>query len=83
MTPTRAATLARLARLALPLLKHLALLVLPVLLGWVSADLLPVLRDQFPQWALIWAAIAQSVLWATPLTRQYGIGSRRGDHQQE
>lgn len=62
-----------------PLLRHLILLLLPVLLGWASADLLPFLQDRFPQWALIWAAVTQAVLWATPLTRQYGAGARQAD----
>lgn len=60
-----------------PVFRHLLLLLLPVVLGWISADVLPVLRDQFPQWALIWAAVTQLVLYVTPLTRQYGAGARQ------
>lgn len=62
--------------------RHLLFLLLPVLLAWASSDLLPVLEGRFPQWGIIWAAVTQGLLWATPLTRQYGAGSKpAGDHE--
>jgi hypothetical protein len=54
--------------------RHLLLALAPVLLGWASAEGLPWLQGQFPAWAGVWVVIQQAVLWATPLTRQYGAG---------
>jgi hypothetical protein len=62
--------------------RHLLFLLLPVLLAWASSDLLPVLEGQFPEWGMIWAVVTQALLWATPLTRQYGAGSGKpGAHE--
>ena len=61
-----------------PAARHLLLAVLPVVLAWASADLIPFLQGEFPAWAAIWVTVQQALLWATPLTRQYGAGAPRG-----
>ena len=60
-------------RLPLPL-QHLLTLVLPVLLGWGSSDVVPWLHGRGGWCSLAAALLAQLLLVVTPLTRQYGVG---------
>jgi hypothetical protein len=63
-------------------LRHLFLIILPVILGWVSSDVIPPLKDRNPLVAtLVGAAVVAILGWITPLTRQYGVGSSaRAEH---
>lgn len=59
-----------------PLVRHFILLVTPVILGFASTDLLPILQNVNPIAASFAAAIlAQAVLVFSKLTTQYGSGS--------
>lgn len=57
-------------------LRHLVILVTPVVLGWVTSDFLPWFSGRNPALAGLAAAIVTALsLWLTPLTKQYGVGS--------
>lgn len=59
--------------------RHLILLLAPVILGWAGTDLVPALQHTNSTYAIVGAALlAKVVLWVTPLTRQYGVGSDDG-----
>ena len=52
-------------------------------LSWAGTDLIPWLQDQ-PGWGALAGALATALLgWATPLTRQYGVGAidHHGEHE--
>ena len=60
-------------------LRHLVILVTPVLLGWVTSDFLPWFSGRSPALAGLAAAIVTGLgLWLTPLTKQYGVGAEPG-----
>lgn len=62
-------------------LRHLFLVVFPIVLGWVGSDVVPVLKDRNPLIATLVGALVVALLgWATPLTRQYGVGYSRANH---
>lgn len=59
-----------------PAVRHLFIILAPIALGWVTSDVVPVLKDRNPLVAtLVGAAIVAILAWLTPLTRQYGVGS--------
>lgn len=56
------------------IVRHLIILGAPVVLGWVSSDVIPALQDR-PGAGTAFAALLEAiVLVVTPLTRQYGVG---------
>lgn len=57
-----------------PELRHLILMLLVPVLGYLSATVVPSLDD--PMWAgLAGVALTALIAYFTPLTRQYGVGS--------
>jgi hypothetical protein len=66
-----------LLRLPAPL-RHLALLVLAVLLSWLGTDILPFLQNESNVFgALLSALLVAFLAWATPLVSSYGAGAQR------
>lgn len=62
-----------------PLTRHFVLLVAPVVLGFISTDLVPVLQGVNPLAAtLLGAVVTQLLLLFSKLTTQYGTGSDDG-----
>lgn len=62
-----------------PLARHFILLVAPVLVGFASTDLVPLLKDTNPLAAtLVAGVLTQLALLLTKLTTQYGVGSDDG-----
>jgi hypothetical protein len=56
--------------------RHLALMLIVAVSGYVLAEVIPVI-DASPLTIGLAGVAATAVLaWATPLTRQYGIGSK-------
>jgi hypothetical protein len=56
--------------------RHLILMVLVPLLGYVAAQVVPAL-DIHPLLAgAIGVVLTEVLAWLTPLTRQYGVGSK-------
>lgn len=61
-----------------PAVRHLVLMVLPILLGWAATDLVPALQGANPVVGAVAGVLLSALLaWLTPLTRQYGVGSRQ------
>lgn len=62
--------------------QHLVIAVVPVLLAWLSSDIIPQLSGRVG-WAGI-AGVVLSVIVAvvTPITRSYGIGKPANDSDQ-
>jgi hypothetical protein len=58
-----------------PAVRHLILLLAPVILAWASTEAVPALADALPQAAVLWSLVTQLLLAVTPLTRQYGVGA--------
>lgn len=59
-----------------PLARHLALLLLAAVLTWAAVDLVPWLDTQhWPAAPLVSVLVTAVLAWATPLTRQYGVGA--------
>jgi hypothetical protein len=57
-------------------LRHLILIVAPILLGWVASDVVPFVQAKNPVAAyLIGSLVTAALAWFTPATRQYGVGS--------
>jgi hypothetical protein len=58
--------------------RHLIFAVAPVVLGWAASDVVPFVEGKNPLAAyLLGALITALTAWATPLTRQYGVGKRQ------
>lgn len=59
--------------------RHLVLMLAPVLLAWIASDVIPALQTQGGNAALVAAALGVAVsyglMWLTPVSRQYGVGS--------
>ena len=55
--------------------RHLILLVVPVVLAWVGTDIVPQLKDKPGLAGVVAIALSVAVTWLTPLTRQYGVGA--------
>lgn len=60
-------------------LRHLVLMVAPVVLAWAASDLVPALQNKGGTAALVAAglgvAISYALMWLTPVNRQYGVGA--------
>ena len=59
--------------------RHLLLALAPVVLGWLLSDVVPALNDRWPAAAALWLVVQQILMWALPLTRQYGVGAATRD----
>ena len=57
-----------------PEARHLALLLIAALLAWATATI-PALGWHPALASLAGAFITAGIAWATPLTRQYGVGA--------
>lgn len=59
-----------------PEMRHLALMLIVAVTGYVLAEVIPAV-DASPLTIGLAGVLCTAVLaWATPLTRQYGIGSK-------
>lgn len=65
-----------------PAVRHLVLMLLPVVLGWAGTDLVPALHGVNPVvGSLAGVLVTAGVAWLTPFTTQYGVGSNtQGDY---
>jgi hypothetical protein len=61
-----------------PEIRHLALMLLVAVCGYVAAEVLPVVDANPLLVGLAGAAITAVIAWATPLTRQYGLFKAAG-----
>jgi len=60
-----------------PLARHLVLMLAACLLAWLGSDVVPFLHDKGGLAAAVGAFLVAALAVLTPLTRQYGVGSRQ------
>lgn len=61
-----------------PEARHLVLMLLVPVLAYVASDVVPALGIHPLVAGLVGVVLAQLIAYLTPLTRQYGVGSRHG-----
>jgi Na+/citrate or Na+/malate symporter len=55
--------------------RHLIVLVVSALFGWIATDAIPALNGQTGWGALLAAVLAAALAYFTPLVQAYGVGS--------
>lgn len=66
-----------------PMVRHLLLMLAATLLAWAGTDLVPWLEARPGVGAVAAALVTAAVAYATPLVRQYGVGSAPRDGRHE
>jgi hypothetical protein len=58
-------------------LRHLTLMVIVAIGGFITAEVLPTIKDNPLVVGLAGVIITAVLAWATPLVRAYGVGSKK------
>lgn len=56
-------------------IRHIILLVLSVVLGWLSTDIVPWINDNPSLGVVVGGLVASVLAYITPLVNAYGVGS--------